>query len=339
MDLGFIKKLKIDDGVVQFDIELTTPACPVKEQFKQMAISAVTALDGVKEVKVNITSQTRGGHKEKREVLQSVKNIIAVASGKGGVAKSTTAVNIAVALQQSGATVGILDADIYGPSIPTMIRIEKQAEPTPDQKLMPAEGAGMKLISMGLFVDADQAAVLRGPMVSKYVSQFLGAVEWGELDYLIIDYPPGTGDVQLTLSQQAPITGALIVTTPQQIALADVKRAIAMFKTTKVPILGVCETMSYFLTEGKKHYIFGQGGGSAIAAENNVPFHGEIPIDPKVTESGDSGVPIMISSPDSEVATAYRKVAGSVAAQLSIINMKENQSQKSFSLIWEGKSA
>jgi len=336
VDLGFIKNLIINNGTVQFDIELTTPACPVKEHFKQMATDAVSALEGVNEVQVNLTSQTRGSHTEQRQILQSVKNIIAVASGKGGVAKSTTAVNLAVALRQSGAKVGILDADIYGPSIPTMIRIEKQAEPTPDQKLLPAEGAGLKLISMGLFVDADQAAVLRGPMVSKYVSQFLGAVEWGELDYLIVDYPPGTGDVQLTLSQQAPITGALIVTTPQKIALADVKRAIAMFKTTKIPVLGVCETMSYFLADEKKHYIFGQGGGTSIAAENDVPFHGEIPIDPMVTESGDTGVPIVVSKPDSPVASAYRKVAGSVASQLSIVNMLETQSQKSFSLQWEG---
>ncbi len=335
VDLGFVKNLIIENGHVKFDLELTTPACPMKSHFKEVCVDAVSALDGVKSVEVNMTAQTRGSHTSERQVLNSVKNIIAIASGKGGVAKSTTAVNLAVALQQTGASVGILDADIYGPSIPTMIRIETPALPTPDKRLFPAEGAGLKLISMGLFVDANQAAVLRGPMVSQYVSQFLNAVEWGDLDYLIIDYPPGTGDIQLTLSQQAPITGALIVTTPQKIALADVKRAIAMFKTTKVPIIGVCETMSYFLTDDKKHYIFGQGGGHSIAAENDVPFHGEIPIDPLVTESGDSGIPILISHPESPVSKAYRSVAGSMAAQLSIINMQREEVQETFSLNWE----
>lgn len=337
VDLGFIKNIKIDGGEITFDLELTTPACPVKDVLKQACIDAVSALEDVSSVKVNMTARTRGAQLANREILKSVKNIIAVASGKGGVGKSTTATNLAIALNQSGARVGILDADIYGPSIPTMIRIEEPVQATSDQKLIPAKGAGIEIVSMGLFVKSDQAAALRGPMVSKYISHFLGAVEWGDLDYLIIDYPPGTGDVQLTLSQQAPITGALIVTTPQDIALVDVNRAIAMFELTKVPVLGICETMSYFVCDecGKKHYLFKSGGGKAIAEKNGVPFLGGIPIDPQVTISGDEGSPIVLQYPDSPIANIYREIAGKLAAQLSIINVERGKYLETFTLDWK----
>ena len=337
VDLGFIKNINISDGSVNFDLELTTPACPVKDQLKQACVDAVSALEGVNSVDVKLTAHTRGVSATNKEILKDVKNIIAVAAGKGGVGKSTTAVNLAVALQQTGASVGILDADIYGPSIPTMVHIEKEAQATGEQKLVPAEGLGMKIISMGLFVNSDQAAILRGPMVAKYISQFLGAVEWGELDYLIVDYPPGTGEVQLTMSQQAPITGALVVTTPQKIALIDVNRAIAMFNKTNVPVLGVVETMSYFQCthSDEKHYIFGKGGGESMAQNNDIPFFGGIPIDPLVVEGGDNGAPIVLSHPDSPVAEAFRNISGAVAASLATMHMTQEDSVKSFDVAWK----
>jgi ATP-binding protein involved in chromosome partitioning len=336
VDLGFIKNLKIDGANVAFDLELTTPACPVKDQLRDACIRAVSEMEGVGEVKVNMTARTRGAETAGRRILETVKNVIAVASGKGGVGKSTTAVNLAVALQQTGAAVGVLDADIYGPSIPTMIGIERPPQPQPGNKIVPAEGLGLKLISMAFFMPADKAAILRGPMVSGYVSQFLGNVLWGELDYLVIDYPPGTGDIQLTLSQQGPITGAAIVTTPQDISLVDVRRAIAMFETTRVPVLGVCETMSSFVCDGcgKEHFIFRRGGGEKIASATGVPFLGGVPIDPRVTEGGDTGKPIVLSHPDSPAAEAYRKIAGAVAAQLSILNVERGQYLESFELEW-----
>lgn len=335
VDLGFVKNLKIEDGRVAFDLELTTPACPVKDKLRDACRDVVMALPGVREVQVNMTARIRPP--AQRLVMPTVKNLVAVASGKGGVGKSTMAVNLAAALRASGAAVGLLDADIYGPSIPTMVRITKPPQTTPQQRLIPAEGAGMKVVSMGLFVAPDQAAVLRGPMVSKYVSQFLGAVDWGELDYLVVDYPPGTGDVQLTLSQQAPITGAVIVTTPQDLALADVRRGIAMFEKTGVPILGVCEVMSYFVCDGcgKRHYIFRSGGGELTARRAGVPFLGAVPLDPVVVVDSDSGVPVVDAHPDSPASAAYRAVAGAVAAQLSTLALERGNYLESFRLEWK----
>ncbi len=336
VDLGFIKNVKIGGGNVGFDLELTTPACPVKDQLKQMCAEAVRKLPGVAHVSVNMTAQTRGAQTAGRKILTTVKNLVAVASGKGGVGKSTTAVNLAVALAETGAKVGVLDADIYGPSVPTMIHIDTPPRPAGGQKIIPAEGLGLKVISMAFFMPKEQAAILRGPMVSGYVSQFLANVEWGDLDYLIIDYPPGTGDIQLTLSQQAPLTGALVTTTPQEISLVDVRRAIAMFETTRVPVLGVSETMSFFVCDqcGKRHDIFRSGGGERIAKQTGVPFLGGIPIDPRVTEGGDTGLPIVKGYPDSPAAQAYRELAGSVAAQLSILNVERGNYLETFSLQW-----
>ena len=337
VDLGFIKNIKIAGGNVAFDLELTTPACPVKDQLKAACVEAVKALPGVGHVSVNMTAQTRGGPTQSRRILTGVKNIVAVASGKGGVGKSTTAVNLAIALADTGAKVGLLDADIYGPSIPTMIEIEKPPVPMENQRIAPAEGLGLKIISMAFFMPKEQAAILRGPMVSGYVSQFLANVDWGELDYLIVDYPPGTGDIQLTLSQQAPLTGAVIATTPQEISLADVRRAISMFETTKVPVLGVCETMSWFICDGcgKRHDIFRQGGGDRIARQTGVPLLAQIPIDPHVAEGGDAGVPIVRSHPQSPAAEAYRALAGQVAAQLSILNVERGNYLETFVLDWK----
>lgn len=337
VDLGFIQKLESKGGKVSFDLVLTTPACPVKDILKAQCIKAVEALEGVKKVKVTLGADTRGAPLAGREVLASVKNVIAVASGKGGVAKSTTAVNLAVALAATGARVGLLDADIYGPSIPTMVELDVEPAGAGDNRLIPAQGLGLKLISMGYFLPPGKAAILRGPMVSGYITQFLTNVDWGELDYLLIDYPPGTGDIQLTLSQQAAVTAAVLCTTPQDIALVDVAKAVAMFDTTKVPVLGVVETMSYFVCDqcDKRHEIFGSGGGERIAKEAGVPLLGRIPIDPRVVASGDSGRPIVLEAPDSPAAKAYLEVAGQVAARLSTLNVEHDGTLESFSLVWQ----
>jgi ATP-binding protein involved in chromosome partitioning len=336
VDLDFIKNIKIKKDKVSFDLVLTTPACPVKDILKAKCEEAVKGL-GVKKVTVELKAETRGAPMAGRQVLEHVRNVIAVASGKGGVAKSTTSVNLAVALAQAGAKVGLLDADIYGPSIPTMVDIDHEPAGGADNMLIPAEGLGLKLISMGFFLPPGKAAILRGPMVSGYVTQFLSNVKWGELDYLIIDYPPGTGDIQLTLSQQAAVTAAIICTTPQDIALADVEKAIAMFDATKVPVLGVVETMSYFVCDGcdKRHEIFGAGGGRRVAEATNVPLLGQVPIDPRVVVGGDSGRPVILEHPDSPAARAYRDISGQVASQLSMINVGGNDAQDSFALEWQ----
>jgi ATP-binding protein involved in chromosome partitioning len=334
VDLGFVKNIKIGGGNVSMDLELTTPACPVKDQLKQACIDAIQSIPGVGHVSVNLTSRTRAPQMETRQILTTVKNIIAVASGKGGVAKSTTAVNLAAALAESGAKVGVLDADIYGPSVPTMMAIDRPPQPLPDNRIVPAVSNGVQLISMAFFMPKERAAILRGPMVSGYVNQFLSNVVWGDLDYLIIDYPPGTGDIQLTLSQRAPITGAVIVTTPQDVALSDVRRAIAMFRTTNVPVLGVCETMSYYVVNGEPHYIFGKGGGERIAKETGVPFLGAIPIDPNVSEGGDKGLPVVSGYPSSPAAIAYKEVAGRVAREISTLNVQGGEALEAFTLEW-----
>ncbi|MBW2733121.1 MAG: Mrp/NBP35 family ATP-binding protein [Deltaproteobacteria bacterium] len=338
VDLDFIKRIEINKGEVSFDLVLTTPACPVREIFKRSCEDAVSKLAGVTQVNVTLKAETRGAPLAGRQVLESVKNVIAVASGKGGVAKSTTAVNLAVCLQQSGASVGLLDADIYGPSVPTMVAIDEEPATTADGKIIPASGLGLRLISMGFFLPPGKAAILRGPMVSGYITQFLSNVEWGELDYLIIDYPPGTGDVQLTLSQQAAVTAAILCTTPQKIALVDVQKAVSMFDTTKVPVLGVVETMSYFLCDQceKEHHIFGSGGGQRIADSVGVPLLGRIPIDPRVVTGGDTGSPIVKEEPSSPAAKAYAEVTGAMAAQLSVLNLGDDAGAlANFSLDWE----
>ncbi len=328
--LGFVKNIKIDGGDIKFDVELTTPACPVKERLKSDCEHNVKKLAGFKSVAVNMTSRVRGGGASyKQENLKGVKNLLAVASGKGGVGKSTVAVNLAFALKESGASVGILDADIYGPSLPTMLGVTDKPEVDSKRDMIyPVEKYGVKLISMGFLLNNDSPVIWRGPMVSGILQQFLNQVIWGELDYLVFDLPPGTGDIQLTLTQQSPLTGAVIVTTPQEVSTVDARRGLKMFEEVNVPVLGVIENMSYFICDGcdKKHYIFKKNGGLKISQELNVPLLGNIPIEGAIADSGDSGVPVVISKESRGVADAYMELAGKVAASLSMI--KEGKSSK-----------
>jgi ATP-binding protein involved in chromosome partitioning len=336
VELGYVDRVKIGGGNVALDLVLADHSDEQRDALRRACVDAVKALGGVGHVSVNIAAKSRAPKAQTGRLLPGVKNVIAVASGKGGVGKSTTAANLAVALQMKGAKVGILDADIYGPSIPTMIRISELPRPDKDNWINPAVGLGVKIVSMAFFISADRAAILRGPMVSGYVGQFLQRVHWGELDYLIIDYPPGTGDIQLTLSQQAPLTGAVIATTPQEISLVDVRRAVAMFETTEVPILGVCETMSYFVCDGcgKRHDIFRSGGGEKIARMAGVPLLAAVPIDPSVAEGGDQGKPIVETHPDSPAGMAYRELADAVEAQLTVLGAERGKYLESFSLDW-----
>ncbi|MBI4384975.1 MAG: Mrp/NBP35 family ATP-binding protein [Nitrospinae bacterium] len=337
VSLGFVKNIKIDDGNVTFDVELTTPACPVKEQLRNECQSKVKAIEGIRRVEVNMTSNVRPTQ-HSQPILTGVKNIVAVASGKGGVGKSTVSANLAVALGLTGAKVGLMDADIYGPSIPKMLGIPI----TPpmggaNNKFYPHEKHGMKVVSAGFLTKEGQPLMLRGPMLGGIIQQFLGNVEWGELDYLVIDLPPGTGDVQLTLTQRAPLSGGVIVTTPQEVSLIDAEKGVRMFEQVKVPILGVVENMSYFICDGcsKKHYIFKHGGGKTLADQFKVPFLGEVPILNQVVEGGDNGVPILLSHPDSPASEAYRSLAGQVAARLSINQAKEEKVDATFELAWK----
>ena len=338
--LGFVKRIAVSGDHVTVDVSLTTPACPVKELLKSQCEEAVKSVPGIARATINMTAETRGGPSARQEgtaaSLGGVRNIIAVASGKGGVGKSTTAVNLAFALRASGSRVGLLDADVYGPSLPQMTKagLPKRSE---GQMVVPPEVDGVKVISAAMFSSAGQATILRGPMAAQIIKQFLTQVAWGDLDYLVIDYPPGTGDIQLTLSQTAPITGAVIVTTPQEVALIDVRRAINMFQTLKVPVLGVIETMSYFVCDGctKQHDIFRRGGGARVAGEAGLPLLGEIPLDPTVAVDSDSGLPSVAHSPNSVASAAYRTAAGQVAAQLSILNSRDGAGLLTFVLDWQ----
>ena len=341
--LGFVRNIRITGGEVSLEVNLTTPACPVKEQLKSQCEDILRALPGVEKASVVMTATTRGGpafvgSHASALALGRVKNVIAVASGKGGVGKSTTSVSLAYALKAAGSKVGLLDADVYGPSIPLMTSPTGESQTVPGTNLIaPAEANGVKIMSIGMFNQGSKAAMLRGPMAGGIIKQFLTQVDWGELDYLIIDYPPGTGDIQLTISQTAPITGAVIVTTPQEVALIDVRKAMSMFETLKVPVLGVVETMSYFVCDGcdKKHHIFRQGGGARIATEHGVSFLGEVPLDPAMVNATDKGKPLMITSPDSPSALAMKAIAGSLAAQISILHEKNKDALQHFSLEWK----
>lgn len=326
VSLGFVRDLKIEKGEVSFRIVLTTPACPVKDEMASQAKRLVEIIEGVKEVKVTLDAEVPRGRGMVNNVeLGDVKNIIAVSSGKGGVGKSTVAVNLAVSLALNGAKVGLMDADIYGPNVPIMLGVEKYEPQILDRKLVPIEAHGVKVISMALLAAPDQAMIMRGPMLHGVVRQFLTDVAWGDLDYLVVDMPPGTGDVQLSLAQLVAVQGAVLVTTPQTVSTADVRRALKMFETVGVPILGIIENMSYFVPPDmpdKRYYIFGEGGGKKLAEEYSVPFLGEIPLGIEVREAGDKGVPIVISSPGSPQSTAFRKTAEEVARQVSIEAMK-----------------
>ena len=321
--LNFVKDLAIRGNDVSFTIELTTPACPVRDELKDASVQAIrAALPGVGEVAVAMTSKvTQHDHAQRGSVLPGVKNTIAVASGKGGVGKSTVAVNLAVALGRDGAKVGLVDLDMYGPSIPLMMGVTGRPGMS-GNKLLPIEKWGVRVMSIGFLVDPMQAVVWRGPMVSGAVKQFMSDVEWGELDYLVMDLPPGTGDIQLTLVQTIPLTGAVVVTTPQDISLADALKAWKMFEKVNVPVLGVVENMSYYLCAqcGHREEIFDTGGGRRTAEELGVPFLGEIPLYTAIRVSGDKGTPIAADDAAPAQADIVRKIARNVAAQVSIRN-------------------
>jgi ATP-binding protein involved in chromosome partitioning len=321
VSLGFVKDLNLDGGRVSFTIELTTPACPVKDQMRDQAIAAVKSLPGVSAVDVKMTSRVREAAvgDSTRTMPQGVKNIIAVGAGKGGVGKTTVAVNLAVALARCGGKVGMIDADIYGPNVPIMLGMKGQLT-TDGAKIVPAEKYGLQVISMGFLTGDDAPVIWRGPMLHGALQQFFREVRWVDLDYLVIDLPPGTGDVALSLSQTVPVAGAIVVTTPQQVSLADTRRAIAMYKKLNIPPIGIIENMSYFVCGNCRHEadIFGHGGGERMAADMNVPFLGRVPIYQPIREGSDAGVPLMISEPDSPAAQAFMTAAERTAAQVSI---------------------
>jgi ATP-binding protein involved in chromosome partitioning len=321
VSLGFIKDLRIDGGRVAFTIELTTPACPVKDQMRDQARAAVMQVPGVAAVDVQMSARVREavGGDGPRQPLPGVKNIIAVGAGKGGVGKTTVAVNLAISLSKAGGKVGMIDGDIYGPNVPIMLGMKTQLI-TDGQKIIPAEKYGLQVISMGFLTGDDAPIIWRGPMLHGALQQFFREVKWLDLDYLVIDMPPGTGDVALSLSQTVPVAGAILVTTPQLVSLADTRRAVAMYKKLNIPPLGIVENMSYFVCTNCSHEadIFGHGGGEALAAELGIPFIGRLPIYQPIREGSDSGVPLMISDPDSPAARAFMAAAERTAAQVSI---------------------
>jgi ATP-binding protein involved in chromosome partitioning len=323
--LGFIRDLKISGGDVSFRIVLTTPACPVKAEMESAAREIVGALPGVTSVSVVMDAEVpKGRGLGEKVVIEGVRNIVAVSSGKGGVGKSTVAVNLAVSLALDGARVGLMDADVYGPNVPIMLGASDARPEVEGNRLVPIEAYGVKLMSMAVLQPGDKPMIVRGPILHGLVKQFLSDVKWGELDYLIVDMPPGTGDVQLSLAQLVPVQGAVLVTTPQDVAIADVRRALRMFETVAIPVLGVVENMSYFVAPdtGNRYNIFGEGGGQKLAARYNVPFLGTIPLGIEVREGGDNGIPVVVGKPDSPQAVAFRHVAEEVARQVSIEAMK-----------------
>jgi len=325
VELDFVRDLTIDGGDVAFTIMLTTPACPVKEEMESQAIEIVSGLEGVANVAVTMDAEVPQGRGIKNNVaIPGVKNIIAVSSGKGGVGKSTVAVNLAVALAADGAKVGIMDADVYGPNVPLMLGTGYDQPEVIDGQLKPIEAHGIKMISMAVLVPPDKPMILRGPMLHGVVRQFLSDVNWGELDYLVVDMPPGTGDVQLSLAQLVPVQGAVLVTTPQEVSLSDVRRAVKMFEQVNVPVLGVIENMSYFIAPdtGNKYEIFGKGGGQKLCDEYGLNFLGLVPLGMEVREGGDTGTPVVVSAPDSPQSAAFRHIAEEVARQVSIEAMK-----------------
>jgi ATP-binding protein involved in chromosome partitioning len=319
--LKFVKNLRIDGPRVAFTIELTTPACPVKDQMREQARAAVAQVPGVTSVEIEMTAQVRaaGSPDANRAPVEGVKNIIAVGAGKGGVGKTTVAVNLAIALSQCGGRVAMIDGDIYGPNVPIMLGIDTQLT-TDGDKILPAQQYGIQLVSMAFLTNDDSPVIWRGPMLHGVVQQFFRQVRWTNIDYLVIDLPPGTGDVALSLSQTVPVSGAVVVTTPQTVSIADTRRAVRMYQKLNVPTLGLVENMSHFICPTCRHEsdIFGKGGGETLAAELSVPFLGRIPIYEPIRVGGDTGVPITVGEPDSAAAQAFRAAAERLAAQLSI---------------------
>ena len=326
VSLGFIKDLAIAGGRVAFTIERTTPACPVRDLMKEQARVAVAALPGVREVDITMTSQVRPSIAAAAagSLIPTIKHVVPIASGKGGVGKSTVSANLAVALALRGARVGLMDADVYGPSIPTILGLTEPPHVDARNRITPVERYGVKIMSMGFFMKPEEAVIWRGPMLHKTVQQFLGGVEWGALDYLLVDLPPGTGDVQLSLCQSIPITGAVIVSTPQDVALNVAQKAIAMFTKLNAPVLGLIENMSAYVCShcGTREEIFGSGGAKATAQRHGIPFLGDIPLVTAIRAASDAGTPVVFSDPDSPAAKAFVTAAEQLAAQVSIRAMQ-----------------
>ena len=334
VSLGMVKNLTVNNGRVSFTVELTTPACPLRETIEHDCKSALAAVPGISGLEIGFGAQVRGSKAGagQTDLLPTVKNVVLVAAGKGGVGKSTVAANLAVALKMHGAKTGLLDADIYGPSVPIIMGVKgepNKVEVDGGQKIAPAMAHGVPVMSIGFFLDPDQAVIWRGPMLGKALHQLMADVHWGELDYLIVDMPPGTGDVQITFSQQLKVSGALLVATPQRVALADVVRAKSMFDKVMIPIVGLVENMSYFICDGcnKEHDIFARGGARQAAERFQIPFLGEIPITPALRQGGDEGVPILIRDPNSPVSKSFLEIAAKLAGQLSIASERAQKAQ------------
>lgn len=329
VSLGFLHDLEIEGKDVSFRIVLTTPACPVKDRFRQEAERVVReAVPEIGKLTITMDAKVPTGSKgvEQENLLPQVKNIIAVASGKGGVGKSTVAANLAVSLAKSGARVGMLDADIYGPSMGVMLGTNDQPKVDEEKKKMyPVKAHGLDVMSVSFLLPPDTPVIWRGPMIMKALEQLMGDVMWPELDYMIVDLPPGTGDAQITLAQKVPISGAIIVTTPNEVALIDARKGLAMFEKVEVPILGIVENMSWFVCPhcGGVSEIFSRGGGEQTAKDAGVEFLGAIPLDPSVRSAGDGGAPVVVAVPNSEVAKAFETLAGAVARSMSVTAMGE----------------
>ena len=324
--LNMVSDVRIDGSQVDFKITLTTPACPLRGQIEQEARAAVMEVPGVDKVSVEFDANVPTDGRLFDQIQLRARNAIAVASGKGGVGKSTVSANLAVALALDGARVGLLDADVYGPNIPLMMGVVGERPKSVDGRIQPIEAFGVRIMSMAFLVKEDQPVIWRGPMLHGAIRQFLSDVEWGELDYLVIDLPPGTGDVQLSLAQSLPLTGGVVVTTPQRVALADVMKGIGMFKSLKVPILGLIENMSYFVAPdtGNRYDIFGYGGGQEMAERQGIKFLGEVPIEVAVREGGDEGQPIIVGDPDSDASTAFRDISRGLAASISVLHLRDS---------------
>jgi ATP-binding protein involved in chromosome partitioning len=343
VSLGFVKDVKICDGNVAFKIELTTPACPVKDLMKSQATEAVLKIPGVRSVNVEMTANVRARQIGAEDLLPGVKHVIAVASGKGGVGKSTVSVNLAVALAQMGASVGLLDADVYGPSVPLMMGT-RETPRVLNEKIIPIARYGVQMMSLGFLLPEDEAVVWRGPMVAGTVRQLLSDVNWGEKDYLVVDLPPGTGDAPMTLSQLVPITGVVIVMTPQDVAFTIAGKAVAMFRKLEeglgrpIPLLGIIENMGHFVCPhcGTETPIFVGKGGKYAAERLGIPFLGSIPLDPNISLSGDEGVPAVVAYPESAQAKAFREIAQALAAQCSIHSMADHTLLREIGVIRRG---
>ncbi len=319
VSLGMVRNIQVDGAKVSLELVLTTPACPLRDQIAQMVRQAVAQLPGVEEVQVTLNAEVPFANKV--ESLAGVKSIIAVGSGKGGVGKTTVAVNLSIALAQMGAQVGLLDADIYGPNVPRMLGVRRTPKYDEEaQKIIPLQAKGIKVISLGFFLNEDQPVIWRGPILGRALQQLLFDVDWGELDYLLVDLPPGTGDVQLSLAQLVPVTGAVIVTTPQDLALYDALKGLVTFEQLEVPILGVVENMSYFVCPhcGKETAIFRRGAVELECARRGIRFLGSVPLLPEVCEGGDFGMPVVVADPDSPAAQAFRHIAEQLAAAVSV---------------------